>query len=84
MSFSSLRDIFIGRFGVAYCVKSVIFLKSGDHAEEYLLSVHKIVFPDGDEGKSKRWSVYPTVPHTPNVRPIETGSVNLPWDWLTC
>ena len=67
MSFSGLRDIFIGRLGTDYCVRSVLFLKSPKNVKEYLVGIHKVTFPDGDESKNKRWH---SVTSTPNVIPI--------------
>lgn len=70
MSFSGLRDIFIGRLGADYCVRSVLFLKSPKNVKEYLVGIHKITFPDGDKSKNKRWHAYHSVTGTQNVIPI--------------
>lgn len=67
MSFSGLRDIFIGRLGADHCVRSVLFLKSPKNVKEYLIGIHKVTFPDGDEYKNKRWY---SVTGTQNVIPI--------------
>jgi len=71
VSFSGLRDIFIGRFDANYCVKTVIFLKSSDTAKEYLIGIHKVVFPDGDANRKEKWRSYPHIKGGPNIVPIK-------------
>lgn len=75
MSFSSLRDIFIGRLGPDYCVKSLLFLKSPKNVKEYLVGIHKVAFPDGDLNKNKRWRAYIRVP---SVIPIRERNLSNP------
>lgn len=78
MSFSGLRDIFSGRLGTDYCVKALLFLKSPNNAKEYLIGIHKVVFPDGDESKNERWLAYPRVVGAPNVIPIREKDLSNP------
>lgn len=78
MSFSGLRDIFSGRLGTDYCVKSLLFLKSPNNAKEYLVGIHKVAFPDGDTNKNQRWFAYPSVKGTPNVIPIRERDLSNP------
>lgn len=59
MSFSGLRDIFAGRVGVDNCVRSLLSLTSPSNVKEYLIGIHKVIFPDGDKTKNERWGVYP-------------------------
>lgn len=59
MSFSALRDIFVGRVGTGDCVEALLSLKSPNKARQYLVRVHNVVFPDGDIYKNERWKVYP-------------------------
>ena len=70
VSFTGLRDIFMGRLGANYCVKAVLFLKSPKNVKQYLVAIHKFSFPDGDIGKKERWSIFPKVKVAPNVTPI--------------
>lgn len=70
MSFSALRDIFIGRLDADYCVKSLLSLKSSNNAKEYLVTVHRNTFPSGDTSKDERWRVYPSLPGRQSVMPI--------------
>jgi len=76
MSFSALRDIFIGRLGADYCVKAVLFLKSPNNVKEYLTGIHKVTFPDGDINKNQRWAAYAPVVGTPNVIPIKARDLS--------
>lgn len=78
MSFSALRDIFIGRVGADYCVKSLLFLKSPDNVKEYLIGIHKVAFPDGDTSKNEKWRAYPNVKGAPNVIPIRERDLSDP------
>lgn len=78
MSFSDLRDIFIGSLGADYCVKALLFLKSPSNVKEYLTGIHKIVFPHGDTSKKERWEAYPCVVGTPAVIPIAQEDLSNP------
>lgn len=78
MSFSGLRDIFIGRLGADYCVRSVLFLKSPKNVKQYLVAIHRVAFPDGDEVKNEKWFAYPNVAGTPNVVPIREKDLHNP------
>jgi len=69
MSFSALRDIFIGRADTDYCVRSLLFLKSRSNAKNYLTNVHLVAFPGRDSQKNKRWKNYPHS-EKQNVTPI--------------
>ena len=71
MSFSDLRDIFIGSVGADYCVKALLFLKSPSNVKEYLTGIHKVTFPDGEKRKKEKWRAYPRVKGKPNVIPIK-------------
>jgi len=78
MSFSALRDIFIGRLNADYCVKSLLFLKSPNNVKKYLTGIHYVVFPDGDARKMKKWRAYPRVKGAPNVIPIRGRDLSNP------
>jgi hypothetical protein len=78
MSFAVLRDIFAGRFGTDYCVKSLLFLKSPNNVKEYLVGIHKVTFPDGDKDKNKKWRAYPRVVGTSYVIPIREKDLSNP------
>jgi len=76
MSFSALRDIFIGSIGADYCVKALLWLKSPNNIKKYLLGIHKITFPEGDTIKSKIWYAYPRIEGAPNVTPIKSRDLS--------
>ena len=67
MSFSDLHDIFSGRIGSNYCVKSLLYLKSSRGAKEYLAAIHKITFEKGDISRRQKWSKYPHLRKGPPV-----------------
>ena len=69
VSFSSLRDIFVGRIGADYCAKALLFLRSPNNVKEYLAGIHKIAFPRGDADKVRKWSAYTHVSR-PQAVPI--------------
>lgn len=70
MSFSSLRDIFLGRLDANFCTKTLLSLKSPNNAKEYLRRVHKVIFPQEDKRKKERWNRYPRVEGAPKIAPI--------------
>ena len=78
MSFSALRDIFIGSVGADYCVKALLFLESPNNVKEYLIGIHKVTFPKGDTRKKERWSAYPCVKGAPKVLPIMDSDLSDP------
>ena len=78
MSFSAIRDIFIGRLSADYCVKSLLFLKSPSNVKEYLIGIHKVTFPKGDAQRKERWAAYPHVKGAPNVVPIKESDLSDP------
>lgn len=71
MGFSTLRDIFSGRIGVDYCVRSLLYLRSPNNVKEYLLSLHRVTFKEGDSEKKRKWSTYPKIVGASNVVPIK-------------
>jgi hypothetical protein len=75
MSFSALRDVFIGRSDADYCVRSIIFLKSEVNAKNYLRNVHEVAFTSGDSYKDERWGSYPAV-RRQQTTPIKTKDLN--------
>ena len=76
MSFSGLRDIFVGRTGADYCVRSILFLKSPKNVKQYLIGIHKVAFPDGDKSKNEKWHAYPHVIGAQNVNPIREADLS--------
>lgn len=77
MSFSALRDIFIGRIGADYCVRSVLSLRSPNNVKEYLIGIHRVAFPDGDTIKNERWRAYTRALCT-NATPIRERNLSDP------
>lgn len=68
MSFSVLRDIFIGRYGALECSRKLVFSRSPLNARKYLIDIHRFVFPKGDVSKNEVWGTYPSVS---NIAPIK-------------
>lgn len=60
----------MGKVGLDYCAKALLFLKSPNNAKEYLTGIHKVVFPHGDSSKEERWDAYLHVVKALGVTPI--------------
>jgi len=71
MSFSDLHDIFSGRIGSNYCVKSLLYLKSPQNAKRYLTAIQKISFRSGDGNRNRGWDRYPRARSRLHVVPIK-------------
>jgi len=78
VSFSGLHDIFSGRLGSNYCVKSFLYLKSPQNARKYLTAIHKITFKDGDRSRDEKWQSYPQIKDAPPVTPIREKELSSP------
>jgi len=74
MSFSALRDIFLGRADADQCVQDLLSLKSPNKTRQYLVKVHEIVFPFGDRNKNKRWNIYSDA--SSSVSPIKEKNLS--------
>lgn len=78
LSFSDLRNIFMGAVGAEYCAKALLFLKSPYNAKEYLTGIHKVAFPNGDTRKKEKWNAYPKIKSSLNVNPIQEKDLSDP------
>jgi hypothetical protein len=74
VSFSELREIFAGRWGTNYCVKTILCMKSPKTCKKYLTKINSLT-SISEKYKLMKWSKYQLPKGTPQINPIRDADL---------